>query len=146
MPDVTLVTAENNFVPRFQQGTHRATDATVTLAKLLPVAPLKARSFCPKSTTGFPWQSVIRLVSPCTLGYSAATSFPITVKAAPMSTPNVIRSAVRPSSSAAGFVSQFCSLSAPGHQTRQPQSTHRCFWLGHRLSRRNMLILSCALF
>ena len=30
-----------------------------TLAKLLPVGPLKARSFCPKFTTGFPWQSVM---------------------------------------------------------------------------------------
>ena len=75
MPDVALATAENSFLVFNKELTDSkflATDATVTLAKLLPV--------CPKFTTGFPWQSVIRLACPCTLGYSAATSFPITVR------------------------------------------------------------------
>ena len=99
MPDVTFATAETTscqvFNKELTDSRFLDTDDTVTLANLLLVGPLKARSFCPKFTTGFPSQSVIRLACPCTLGNSAATFFPITVKAAPLSTPNVIGSAAQ---------------------------------------------------
>ena len=70
MPDVTLATTEKQL--RAQSSTRNSPTANSWL--LLPQPPLQnsclsvsinATSFCPKSTTGFPWQSVIRLVSPC---------------------------------------------------------------------------------
>ena len=86
-----------------------ATDATFTLAKLLPVGPPQSQVFLStRHTTGFPWQSVIRLVSPCTLGYSAATSFPITRQGC--TAVNSKRDSL--SCATQAHVSQFCTLSA----------------------------------
>ena len=120
-----------------------ATDATVTLAKLLPVGPLMAKSFCPKITTGFPWQSVIRLASPCTLGYSAATQGRTSVNSKRDSLSRVTLQAHD-----LCCRTRLTPLLTLRHnrQARQPQSTHCCLWLGHRLRRRSPLTLSCALF